>query len=154
MACRKLVIDTNVFYTLIKESPYQDKYDICHELLENIKIYCTNRVCYNQKILDEYKKFERKTQRCKHRTFYNKWYSKMNQYHKFEYVQPENSNIDIDHDDDHKFYQTACNTNDKIFITQEEKLLEKKDEIFEKYGIYTLTIEEANKIVIINELDL
>ena len=71
--------------------------------------------------------------------------------HKFEYVSPENINVDIDHVDDHKFYRTGCNTNDKIFITQEEKLLGKKDEIFETHGISTLTIEEANKIVIIDD---
>ena len=150
MTCRKLVIDTNVFYTLIQESPYKDKCEICYELLENILIHCYNKVCHNTKILEEYKKFERKTERCKYRTFYNKWKGQMIYNNKFEWVEPENIDVNIDHDDDHKFYQTAFNTSDKLFITQEEKLLEKRDEVFEHHRIKTMGVEDANRIVIID----
>lgn len=153
MSCRKLVIDTNVFYTLIKESPYKDQYKICNELLGNILNCCYNKICYNKKINDEYRKFDRKTERRKFRTIYDKWYKKMMYYHKFEYVEPANISINIKDVDDHKFYQTAYNTDDKIFITSEEDLLEKKDEVFENHGINTLTIKDANKIVIIDGPD-
>ncbi len=150
MTCRKIVIDTNVFYTLIKESPYKDKFGICRELLDNILNHCYNRVCRNTKINEEYKNFERKTERCKYRTYYNKWYGQMMQHHKFEWVELANINVNISHDDDHKFFQTAYNTNDKIVITQEEKLLEKRDEVFENHGINILTIEDANEVVAID----
>jgi len=89
-------------------------------------------------------------ERCKYRTFYNKWKGKMIYNNKFEYVELENINVNIDHDDDHKFYQTAFNTDDKLFITQEEKLLEKRDEVFEHLRIKTMNVEDANKIVIID----
>ena len=69
---------------------------------------------------------------------------------KFEWVELENININIDHDDDHKFYQTAFNTNDKLFITLEEKLLEKRVEVFEYLRIKTMGVEDAKKIVIID----
>ena len=149
MGCRKLVIDTNIFYTLIQESSYKDKYDVCYELLDNILNYCHNRVCRNNEIIEEYKKFERKTERCKYRTYYNKWFGQMMQKHKFEWVEPENIDLNIEDIDDHKFYQTAFNTRDKLFITQEDKLLEKRDEVFEHHRIKTLCVEDANKIVII-----
>lgn len=150
MSCRKIVIDTNLFYTQIKESSYKEKYDVCCEFLDNLRIHCYNKVCYNENIIQEYEKFNRKTKRSKYRTIYNTWYANMVNNGKFEYVEIIDITVNIDDVDDHKFYQTAYNTDDKIFITQEEKLLRKREEILKELGINTLTIEEANKIVIID----
>ncbi len=149
MTFRRLVIDTNVFYSFIQESSYEDKYEACFELLENILKYCYNRVCHNTKILEEYKRFERIAKRCKNWTFYKNWKGKMTYNNKFKWVELANIKVNIRHDDDHKFYQTAFNTNDKIVITQEEKLLAKRNEVFGLLRIKTLGVEEANKMVII-----
>ncbi len=149
MVFRKLVIDTNVFYSYIEESSYEDKYKTCQELLENIKKYCHNKVCYNAKILEEYKKFERLAKSRGKWRFYKNWKGVMTYNNKFKWVELANIKVIIKHNDDHRFYQTAYNTDDKIFITQEEKLLAKLNEVFEHNSIKTLGVEEANKIVII-----
>jgi len=47
------------------------------------------------------------------------------------------------HSKDKKFYPIAYNNKDKLVVTCEEKYMEKKEEIFEEYGIKILSIKEA-----------
>lgn len=147
MSCYKLVIDTNIFYTFVELSSYPENLFDCVSLLCNIINCCEFKICRNDEIFKEFDKFKKKISKGKNRNFFNKWIKQMFYKQKFEQVQLATHIKPKIHRKDIKFYQTACNTTDKIVITQEEKLLASKEEIHQKFGIHTLTIQDANDYI-------
>lgn len=148
MTLQELVIDTNIFYTFCGSSSYYENHTKCLTLLINILDCCKNIICQNDAIYEEFKNFDRRMLKEEFKKFFDFWFKEMNKKNKFKWVQLATYiEPDVRDSSDIKFYQTAYNTNSKIFITQESYLLSIKDEIFDELGILTLTVDEANEEV-------
>lgn len=143
MSCYKLVIDTNIFYTFVELSSYPENYSDCISLLYNILNCCEFKICRNDEILKEFNRFKKAISKSKIWTYFEKWYTQMLHKQKFVLVQLATQIKPKIHRKDIKFYQTAYNTTDKIIITQEKELLAFKEEVYQKFGINTLTIQDA-----------
>lgn len=150
MTGHKLVIDSNVYYTFIRESSYHEEYISCLSFLHNILEFCENKICINEFIREEFKKFKKIAEKSKCNIYFQPWLKEMHKRSKFKTIHPyPHINPEI-HRKDKKYFQTAYNTNDKIVVTCEVKHLERKNEIFNEFGIKILKIKEANNLIIRN----
>lgn len=143
----ELVIDANVYYTFIRESSYHDQYHSCLSFLSNILEFCENKICWNDPIKAEFKKFKEKAITSECRIYFKPWLKEMEKRGKFKIVHPYPHINPKIHRKDKVYYQTAYNTKNKIVITCEEKHFECKDDILNKFGIKIMKIKEANDLI-------
>lgn len=149
-----LVIDTNVFYTFIKESSYSDDYESCMSLLFNVLAFCEHKICMNDFINEEYNRFKKIAEKSPCSIYFNPWYKEMVKRHKFKTIHPYPHIKPKIHRKDLKFYQTAYNTIDKLLITCEQKHHNIKKDIYDNFNIEILTINEANDRIIKNHSEI
>ena len=148
MSLQELVIDKNIFQLLINESEDPSTQLNCVNFMGNILECCKNVICSNDYIKQDFEIDESESKNSSFKKFYDKWLKEMKKRRKIIEKDIE-TEIGIDCNiDDLKYYQTAFNTNDRIFVTQNHNFLDVKNEIFNEYGIRTLNIKEANKQVL------
>lgn len=148
MSIQELVIYKNILYTLINESAYPENHSKCIAFLYNILECCKNKICRNELLDRDFIIFHQHLQSCKERIFFDKWFKEMNKRKKFIDRQLKSIIIPDISDELLPYYQTAFNTQTKMLITQDPELLIKADEIFQDFGIQTLSIDKANLKVI------
>jgi len=141
------VIDNCVYYTSIEESCYNKDYRFARILLNGILEYCQNRICLNDEIEKELKKFQNKKKQSAYFEFFQDWYSEMHYRNKFKIVQqykPLETDLEI-HRKDLKYFKTAFNTKDRILVACEEEHLIMRDKISEELEVEVLSIKEASE---------
>ncbi|MBD3214684.1 MAG: hypothetical protein GF311_18885 [Candidatus Lokiarchaeota archaeon] len=150
MPFHQWVLDTNVFYTYCCNSNYIEYENDCVSLLHNLLSFCENHICWNEDIKEEYDRvFKRLESTDIGRRFLN-WWNQMHDHGKIDMIQPYTPLKTNIHRKDEKFYQTSANTNDKIFVTCEEKHLSQKKTVYEEHKISVLNISEALEEVVNN----
>ena len=147
MTINDFVVDTNVYYSYIQDSIYEENYLTAQLFLQLIHHKCENRICICPEIKREFDKFITKMKSSPKFQFFQTWLKSMHQRQKFKLMASgPRINLDI-HDDDICFFSLACNTILKVVVTQEKKLLLKKDIIIQKIGVITSTIQEAIDLI-------
>jgi len=146
MSSRKIVIHTTALQNLIRILGTAYDHRKASVLMNNIVDCCYNKICYNTKILNAYKKFSNDNQYNSLREIYTEWMKDMNNVEKFKHVEIEEILFDVSKEDK-IFFQTACGTREKMIVTSDEQLLNKKEEFYKNYGIRLLNLEEANNLV-------
>lgn len=145
MPYHDLVLDTNVYYTFCGISDYKDLFDSAIHLMYGILDYCEHRICWNDGIAKEFEKLKRDMEykKCNKKKDFEKLFSKIQYRQKIQFYQPYTPLCVGIHSRDEVFYQTCYNTNDKVFITCEDKHLSEKERIKEEHGIIVMDIKDA-----------
>ncbi len=146
MATQEIVVCNDIIKSLLEENAKNQGEIIT--FLYNIKSCCKNKIVRNKEI-DEYLKIiEEKVQTSILKTLYSKWFKEMMKNHKIINQNP-NINLKLEVPQDNLIcYQTSLNTCSKIYVTEKEDLLKNRENIYNDYGIKTLSISEANEKVI------
>jgi len=143
MISQDLVVSKNIFYNLINEDC--DSLDSlnCFSFLSNILNCCRSKIIKNKFIEKEYREFNELVRKTEFRTIYYKWYKEMLKRGKFiikeidKEFSPEIPKAHI------KYFQTLINSNNKIYVVEDEELHKIKDTVIKDYGIKILDIKEA-----------
>ncbi|MFX1296287.1 MAG: hypothetical protein ACFFD2_15730 [Promethearchaeota archaeon] len=147
MTVNDFIIDTNVYYSYIEESIYEENYLAAQYLLQLIYHRCENKICMCTEIKQEFDKFVKKMRLNPKFQIFKTWLKKMHQHKKFLYM-ASGSQINLYiHDDDECFFSLACNTTLKVVVTQEEKHLTKREYILQEIGVTTYSIQEAIDLI-------